>query len=63
MLRLGEFIKLIEDGQAVAVNNAGGGNVAGLGIGPQGEPGVKRKPRKKKAQIRGVLSAINLEEK
>jgi hypothetical protein len=32
--------KLKED---VPVNNAGGGWVAGLGVGAQGEPGVKKK--------------------
>ena len=25
----------------MAVNSAGAGNVAGIGVGPQGEPGVK----------------------
>lgn len=29
------------------VNNVGGGNIAGLGIGPQGEPGVDKKNKKK----------------
>lgn len=29
------------------VNNVGGGNVAGLGIGPQGEPGVNLRNKKK----------------
>ena len=29
----------------VAVNNVGSGNVAGLGVGPQGEPGVNKKKR------------------
>ena len=28
------------------VNNVGGGNVAGLGVGPQGEPGMPRKKKK-----------------
>lgn len=28
------------------VNNAGSGNIAGLGIGPQGEPGVYKKKKK-----------------
>lgn len=28
----------------VPINNVGSGNVAGLGIGPQGEPGIKKKP-------------------
>jgi hypothetical protein len=36
--------KIAEDG---AVNAAGAGNVAGLGVGPQGEPGVNMKKRKK----------------
>jgi hypothetical protein len=35
-------MKIEEDG-AVPTNNAGGGAVAGLGVGPQGEPGIKRK--------------------
>jgi hypothetical protein len=33
--------------EEVAVNAAGAGNVAGLGVGPQGEPGVNMKKRKK----------------
>ena len=39
-----------EDGGMVGgspVNNVGDGNVAGLGIGPQGEPGVNKKNKKK----------------
>jgi hypothetical protein len=28
-------------------NNAGGGQIAGLGVGPQGEPGVKLRNKKK----------------
>jgi hypothetical protein len=35
-----EQVKLNEDGGA-PVNSAGSGNVAGIGVGPQGEPGVK----------------------
>ena len=31
--------------EEVAVNAAGAGNVAGLGVGPQGEPGVKKKKK------------------
>jgi hypothetical protein len=34
--------KIQEDG---AVNAVGAGNVAGLGVGPQGEPGVKKKKK------------------
>jgi hypothetical protein len=48
MIRLktfGQFVK--EDGCCpVPANAAGGGHVAGIGIGPDGEPGVK--PRRKK---------------
>jgi hypothetical protein len=28
------------------VNNVGDGNIAGLGIGPQGEPGVNRRKKR-----------------
>jgi hypothetical protein len=35
-------MKIEEDG-ALPTNNAGGGAIAGLGVGPQGEPGIKRK--------------------
>lgn len=41
---------LKEDGGMVGgapTNNVGGGNVAGLGVGPQGEPGVDKKKKKK----------------
>jgi len=36
--------QLKEDGAAVVpANNAGGGNIAGIGVGKQGEPGVNKK--------------------
>jgi hypothetical protein len=38
-----------EDGGMVGgspVNNVGDGNIAGLGVGPQGEPGVNKKKKK-----------------
>lgn len=40
--------QLKEDGivGGTPANNVGGGSIAGLGVGPQGEPGVK-KDRKK----------------
>ena len=28
------------------VNSAGGGNIAGIGVGPDGEPGIKKKKKK-----------------
>jgi len=34
-------------------NNVGGGNIAGVGIGPAGEPGIKKK--KKKTIVMGML--------
>ena len=39
--------------EEVPANNAGSGNIAGIGVGPQGEPGVRRK---KKASV--VLATI-----
>jgi len=36
-------MKLKEDGiSAAPTNNAGGGAIAGIGVGPQGEPGIKK---------------------
>lgn len=41
-----EQLRLVtEDGSAGIVNNVGSGNIAGLGVGPQGEPPVKKKTR------------------
>lgn len=31
----------------VPANNVGTGNIAGLGVGPQGEPGVSKKNKRK----------------
>jgi hypothetical protein len=45
--------RLMEE-DAVPVNNVGGGNIAGCGIGPQGEPGVYLK-KKKKRLLLGLL--------
>jgi hypothetical protein len=36
------------------VNSVGGGNIAGLGVGPQGEPpGIPASKKKKKRDIKG----------
>lgn len=35
--------KLKEDMGVAPTNNVGGGAIAGMGVGPQGEPGIKRK--------------------
>jgi len=34
--------------EAVPVNNAGQGNIAAIGVGPQGEPGFPNMKKKKK---------------
>jgi hypothetical protein len=60
MLGFLEFCQLLEDGEAVPVNNAGGGNIAGIGVGSQGEPGIKPKKKKTKAVLRGILSTQNI---
>lgn len=31
--------------EEVPVNSAGAGNVAGIGVGPQGEPGINKKKK------------------
>jgi len=41
------MVKIKED-SAVPANAVGGGNIAGIGVGPQGEPGV---PKKKKLRV------------
>jgi hypothetical protein len=49
-------IKLPEDeGGAPPTNNAGQGNIAGIGVGPQGEPGVSPVYQRK----RGMLKLMN----
>ena len=47
--------KLKED---MPVNNISGGNIAGAGVGPQGEPGVKKK--KKVASFIAYMSRKNV---
>jgi hypothetical protein len=42
-----------EDG-AVAANAVGGGQVAGIGVGPNGEPGINKK--KKKSFVLATIS-------
>jgi len=45
------------------VNNVGGGNIAGLGVGPDGEPGVSKKNQKKhKKRIRDIMGTVNVKE-
>ena len=44
-----EFVKelVAEDAAAAPANGVGGGAIAGVGIGPQGEPGVPVKVQRK----------------
>ena len=45
------------------VNNVGGGNIAGLGVGTDGEPGVSKKNQKKhKKRIRDIMGTVNVKE-
>lgn len=43
--------KLDETIGVMAVNNAGGGAIDGIGVGPRGEPGVKNKKRPLRAVV------------
>lgn len=52
------FAAWIKEDGAVPVNNAGGGQIAGIGVGPQGEPGFSRK--KTKMMSRKKLDFFNL---
>ncbi len=51
------FKQIREDG-IVATNNVGAGNIAGTGIGPQGEPGGPKSLllTKKKTKIEKILT-------
>lgn len=45
------------------VNNVGGGNIAGVGVGADGEPGVSKKNVKKhKKRIRDIMSTVKMED-
>jgi hypothetical protein len=51
-----------EDGETVAINNVGGGNIAGVGVGPRGEPPVTLPAIKKykKANKKGELNVSKI---
>jgi hypothetical protein len=66
--KITEYMELLEDGGAAAVaggggvpaNNAGGGQIAGIGVGPSGEPGMypkKSKYTRKNAKEEGQQTA------
>jgi len=39
------YSQLNEEGEAAPANVASGGKIAGIGVGPQGEPGIKKKKK------------------
>lgn len=41
----------------VAVNNAGDGQVHGIGVGPKGEPGIKPRRVKQRTVLRGLIGS------
>jgi hypothetical protein len=45
--QMGKKTKSQPVNEEVPVNNVGSGNIAGLGVGPQGEPGVNMKKKRK----------------
>lgn len=49
--------------EEVPVNNVGGGNIAGLGVGKQGEPGVNLKKKNKVLPFNVFLKRKELTEK
>lgn len=50
--------ELLED---VPVNNVGQGNIAGTGVGPQGEPGVKKGLKKMVMPFKQFIKRKELE--
>jgi len=48
-----KYINSMKKNEDAPVNNVGGGNIAGVGVGAAGEPGIKRK--KKKIIIMGTI--------
>lgn len=59
--QLFEYIKYVQENYDIEEDaptvNVGGGHIAGVGVGPDGEPGVKRKQQQKykKANRKGVI--------
>ena len=49
------YINSMKKNEDAPANNVGGGNIAGVGVGPAGEPGVMPKKKKKKTIIMGML--------
>jgi len=54
------FKSFLEE-EGAPTNNVGGGNIAGLGIGPKGEPGVSATRKKKKTPVIAILRRKGIE--
>lgn len=52
--KFSDFVKEDGEGGGVPANNAGAGNIAGIGVGPKGEPGVDLKKKRKQFGEDGV---------
>lgn len=50
-----KFEKMLED---AAVNSAGGGAIAGIGVGPQGEPGVSQAAQRRIQKKNRVMARL-----
>lgn len=50
-----KFEKMLED---AAVNSAGGGAIAGIGVGPQGEPGVSKAAQRRIQKKNRVMARL-----
>lgn len=59
--KLVEYMSIVEDAPVAAapVNNAGSGNVAGIGVGPDGEPGLTKAQMKKTKIIKRFKETQN----
>ena len=56
-----KFINSMKKNEDAPANNAGGGNIAGIGVGAAGEPGINVKKKKKKTILMGTIK-INIKE-
>ena len=50
-----KFINSMKKNEDAPANNAGGGNIAGIGVGAAGEPGINVKKKKKKTILMGTI--------
>jgi hypothetical protein len=50
-----KYINSMKKNEDAPANSAGAGNIAGIGVGPAGEPGINVKKKKKKTIIMGTI--------